>query len=129
MDYPYVEIQRGFFAPVIPLEIQSSDRWISTAAFVDTGATFSIFRYELSQILGLTDRAGKRTFVTVGDGDRLEIVLHKVVVRLGERTFPAAMGFSKRLGVGFNLMGRVDFFSQFRFCFDDKHRRLSLTGL
>jgi len=34
-----------------------------------------------------------------------------------------------RLGIGFNILGRKDFFDRFVFCFDDYHRELSLTEI
>jgi len=34
--------------------------------------------------------------------------------------FEAVIGFSEGLGIGFNIMGRKDFFEKFRVCFNDK---------
>jgi len=39
------------------------------------------------------------------------------------------LGFSENLGVGFNLLGRVDFFDRFRICFYNKERFVEATKL
>jgi len=47
-------------------------------------------------------------------------------VCLGEREFPADIGFSKQLGIGFNLLGRRSFFDRFKICFDDGKKFVEL---
>jgi len=32
------------------------------------------------------------------------------------------IGFSKQLGIGFNIIGRKDVFERFRICFDEKEK-------
>jgi hypothetical protein len=36
--------------------------------------------------------------------------------------FDAAIGFSKQLGIGFNIIGRKDVFERFIVCFDEKEK-------
>lgn len=43
--------------------------------------------------------------------------------------FNATIGFSESLGIGFNLLGRVDFFDRFRICFTDKEKIVEMTFL
>ncbi|MBC2697670.1 MAG: hypothetical protein HF976_06500 [ANME-2 cluster archaeon] len=38
--------------------------------------------------------------------------------------FKASIGFSRNLGIGFNILGRESFFDRFVFCFDDKNKVL-----
>ena len=46
-------------------------------------------------------------------------------MKIGEVEFKAEVGFSERLGVGFNLLGRKDVFEIFKVCFDDRKKIVS----
>jgi len=41
----------------------------------------------------------------------------------------APIGFSERLGVGFNLLGRKGIFEHFKVCFSDKERRITFQQM
>ncbi|MEK6852489.1 MAG: hypothetical protein AABX59_01290, partial [Nanoarchaeota archaeon] len=60
----------------------------------------------------------------VGSGELIPVYLHNVSVRFAGKQFNATIGFSKRLGVEFNILGRKDFFERFIFCFNDKNKIL-----
>lgn len=47
------------------------------------------------------------------------VYLHDLEVQLGEERFTGTIGFSEKLGIGFNLIGRVSFFNRFKVCFDE----------
>ena len=49
----------------------------------------------------------------VGDGSFIPIYLYRVAVRMGEDEFVMRVGFSAKLGVGFNLLG-MDIFGRYR---------------
>ena len=42
--------------------------WIIFDAFVDSGASYSIFTVEIGEILGLNVEIGKKIYVMMGDG-------------------------------------------------------------
>jgi hypothetical protein len=46
-------------------------------------------------------------------------------VQIGSVTFRAAIGFSPRLGVGFNLLGRQEIFTHFDITFSDSNKHLT----
>lgn len=129
MKFPYLEVSRGTFAPIIDLEIWTGGRWVACEAYIDSGATYSIFHIDVAGLLGLTYRKGRKIFVKVGDGGLILVYLHKLPVRFADVKFNAMLGFSESLGVGFNLLGRVDFFDRFRICFNDKERFVEATKL
>ena len=97
-------------------------------AYVDSGASFSIFGSDRADLLGVDYKRGARVDLVVGDGDSLTVLLHKVSVEFAGTQFVAEIGFSEQLGIGFNLLGRRSFFDRFRICFDDRHRRLDITS-
>ena len=129
MRYSYREISEGLFAPIINLEIWTSGRWVEFDAYIDSGATYSIFHTDMSAILGLVYHKGRKVMIRVGDGKLIPVYLHKLPVQFAGHKFNATIGFSESLGVGFNLLGRIDFFDRFRICFNDKERIVDTTYL
>jgi hypothetical protein len=49
----------------------------------------------------------------------LPIYLHELEVQVGTDRFSAQVGFSEKLGVGFNLLGRAGIFERFKICFQE----------
>jgi len=44
------------------------------------------------------------------------------VIQLALEEFEAMIGFSKQLGIGFNIIGRRDIFERFKVCFTENER-------
>jgi len=122
MDYPYVPFKNKHL-PMIPIEVKSSE-WIEFYAYVDSGASYSVFHSDIAEILSLKYEEGEKTYITVGDGSLITVFKHQVQVRLDGQEFMASIGFSKNLGIGFNILGRESFFDRFVFCFNDKNKVL-----
>lgn len=129
MRFPYFQLGPNNFAPIITLKILGEDGWLGLEAYIDSGASFSIFKADRAAILGIDYSKGKPIFLTVGDGGLLEVFIHKLEVELAGKQFAANIGFSKQLGVGFNLLGRKSFFDRFCICFNDKDRCVELHTL
>lgn len=135
MKFPYQQ-RHGRFLPIIPIKLKSvNGEWITFDAFVDSGASYSIFTAEIGEILGLDVEGGEKIYVAVGDGSLIAVYLHKLEVKIGEKIIKATVGFSKQLGIGFNIIGRKDIFERFKVCFNEKEkvvefidRCVSLTG-
>ena len=67
--------------------------------------------------------AGERILAVVGDGSFIPIYLHTIGVRIGDDEFGMKIGFSSKLGVGFNLLG-MDVFDRYKVIFNNRRRRL-----
>jgi hypothetical protein len=117
----------GAPAPIIPIELKGQNGWERILAYVDSGAAYSLFSFEMAVSLGLPIDRSQFITMIVGDGNHIPVHLLKVPVRLASKEFEATIGFSKKLGVGFNLLGRKDFFEKFTVCFSDKNQLFSLT--
>jgi len=91
---------------------------------VDSGAAVSIFSVNEALGLGLDVPAGREIRVTVGDGGSIPVYIHRLPVQVGMVRFEATIGFSPRLGVGFNLLGRQDIFRRFDVTFSDTRQRV-----
>lgn len=128
MKFDYLNV-RGKFLPIIPIEIKGKKEWVQLRAFADSGATQSIFHSEFADVLGIILEKGKRFNIMVGDGSFIPIFSHKLDVKFAGEKFKAEIGFSKRLGVEFNILGRKDFFDRFVFSFDDYHKILEVLKI
>jgi hypothetical protein len=69
---------------------------------------------------------GRREYVTVGDGSLIIVYMHQLAIQIGDEKFEARIGFSKQLGIGFNIIGRKDIFERFKICFDEKEKVVEL---
>ncbi|MCD4843312.1 MAG: hypothetical protein K8R25_02375 [Methanosarcinales archaeon] len=123
MRFPYVQ-ERSKFLPIISMQIKSKVKvdWITFDAFVDSGASYSIFKAEIGDILGLEMEKGNKILITVGDGSLIVVYIHRLIIQIGDEEFEAEIGFSKQLGIGFNIIGRKDIFERFKVCFDEKEK-------
>lgn len=121
MKFPYVKYN-GRYLPIVPIEIKGKEDWVVFDAYVDSGAGYSIFHTDVAGILGIDIEEGKESFVVVGDGSKIKVYIHDLEVRLADKEFRAVIGFSHRLGIGFNVLGQEDIFDKFIICFDRKER-------
>jgi len=110
---------RGQRAPIITMGVRLQGEWFPIEVYVDTGAAYTVLHSSIADGLGFDYRGGNRIFLQVGDGSFIPVYLHELEIQLGEERFTAEVGFSERLGVGFNLLGRRSIFPRFRVCFDE----------
>lgn len=128
ISFPY-KIYKGFACPIITFELKGHNNWIGIDAYVDSGASFTILSIQEANRLRIDYEKGKQTFITVGDGSLIPVYLHMMPVKIGNIVFKAAIGFSPRLGVGFNLIGRKDIFSYFDITFSDSKKTISFIPI
>lgn len=117
IEFPYA-LHKGYLMPIIPLTVEGHKLW----AYVDSGAVFSIFHVAEAQRIGIDWQRGSQQMIVVGDGSYIPAYFHDLSIKIGEWQLTAPIGFSERLGVGFNLIGRVGVFNQFQVCFNDKDK-------
>jgi len=113
--------------PIIPLRIMGKDSWKVIWAYVDSGATFSIFSFSEAERLGIEPHQGERIEMIVGNGERIYVHLFQVWARIEDIEFKTTIGFSSQLGSGFNLLGRRNVFEKFKICFDDQQGMLTFA--
>jgi hypothetical protein len=124
IEFPYT-FHKQYLLPIIPVLIERHKIW----AFVDSGATFSILSIDEARRIGLDWEKGRRQMIVVGDGSFIPTYFHDLPVQIGEYEVIAPIGFSERLGVGFNILGRTGIFDHFRVCFNDYARRLTFEKI
>ncbi len=124
IEFEY-SMYKGLKVPLIPVGFKGKSRWHELWAFVDSGATYTIFEAKEAELLEIDILAGKKMMIVVGDGSFIPVYFHKVQMKIGDIQFESEIGFSERLGVGFSLLGRKDIFEIFKVCFSDKEKRVS----
>ena len=129
MEFPYLKDSQGRFAPIVYLQAWTGNRWLYLQAYVDSGASWSVFHVDVAQLLGISLTKAKRRYISLGNGSVLPIYLQHIRVRFAGMEFLVPAGFSDALRVGFNLMGRCGFFDRFLMCFNDRARLLTVTRL
>lgn len=126
LKFPYT-IHKGVTLPHIPLGLKIGKMWYRFWAFVDSGATFSIFKASEIEDLGFSYKSGRLVNVQVGDGGFIPVCLHELKMTLDNFEFLATIGFSERLGVEFNLLGRKDIFEIFDVTFSDSKKQITFV--
>jgi hypothetical protein len=124
--YHYLPIDERL-SPVVPLGIGYRGQWRRVEAYVDSRATYSLFHLQIAVELGVTIEQGTTVWVQTASGDFIPAYLHLMDVQLGSQRFQTRIGFSDRLGVKFNLLGRSLFFERFEVCFNDFARTVTFT--
>jgi len=124
IEFPYI-LHKGYLMPIVPITIQNHKVWV----YVDTGATFSIINAAEARDIGIDWQRGRRQMIVVGDGSYIPTFIHDLAIQIGTSQITAPIGFSERLGVGFNLLGRSGVFDQFQVCFNDRTRRVTFQSL
>lgn len=110
--------------PLIPISLRSlRNSWVEVWAYVDSGAFYSIFDDKVAELLGIEVQEGKRMLAVVGDGSFIPFYLHKVRIKLEKDEFEMKVGFSAKLGVGFNLLG-MDLFDRYKVTFDNAGKKV-----
>jgi predicted aspartyl protease len=128
-EFPYLKDAAGRYAPIVYLQVWTGNRWLYLQAYVDSGASWTIFHADVAQLLGIKLSQGRRRYMALGNGSVIPITLHRIRVRFAGVQFTAPVGFSDSLRVGFNLLGRAGFFERFVMCFHDRARVLTATAL
>ncbi len=114
----------GTFMPILRVRLTFGERSAYVDAYVDSGASFSIFAGEVAEELGINLYDGQLVYVMVGSGAEIPVYLFRLILGIGREELSATIGFSEELGVGFNLLGRKDVFDQLEFCFRDGEKKL-----
>lgn len=120
MKFEYMNF-RGTFLPIVPIRLKGKE-WVTFLAYLDSGASYTMFHSRVSRILGLEITEGRKKPITVGDGSMIAVYFHKLPVKFSRIEFEAEIGFSRQLGIGFNIIGRKDIFERFVICFDEKNK-------
>ncbi len=128
IEFPYIVV-KGSYIPSIPVFFLSDNKWKKRWAYVDSGATYSLFDLKEAEGLNVDLSHAPQRFIVVGDGGMIRASFVKLPIRIGDVEFQAEIGFSEKLRIGVNLLGRKDIFEKFQVCFSDVTKVVSFTLL
>jgi len=124
IEFPYTR-HRGYLMPIIPVSINGHRLWV----FADSGTTFSMLTVDEAERIGIDWQSGRRQMIVVRDGSYIPTFIHDLPLQIGTSQIIAPIGFSERLGVGFNLLGRTGVFNEFEVCFNDHTRKVAFQRI
>ena len=121
-SFPYREEPSKVFGrvarPVVEVSLrEQSGAWVKVFPYADSGADFSLFPKGICKLLGLQLKAGRRSFIRGVGGKPTVVYLHKVEMRIGEKSFNARVGFAVSERMPY-LLGRLDVLEHFEIRFD-----------
>lgn len=124
LAFPYARLGL-YFVPIIPITLFSRNLAFKTEAFVDSGALYSIFRSEILETLRLKREQGQLKMLKAADGNFIPVHLFRLPVQIADVKIRALVGFSEKLNVGFNLLGRQTIFRCFQeVAFNERGRKV-----
>jgi hypothetical protein len=109
--------------PIVPVSLRTRGKWSEVWAYVDSGSFYTLFDDKVADLLDLKLLEGEKVLAVLGDGSFIPVYLHQVGMRIGIDEFAIKIGFSSKLGVGFNLLG-MDIFDRYRVTFDNRSRKI-----
>ncbi len=129
VEFSYLKDTHGRAAPIVYLQVWTGNRWLYLQAYVDSGASWTIFHADVAELLGVHLKPKRERYMALGNGSVIPVFLRRVRVRFAGDEFTIPVGFSDVLRVGFNLLGRDGIFTRFAMCFNDRARVLTATPL
>ncbi|HIJ10743.1 TPA: hypothetical protein HA278_01670 [Candidatus Woesearchaeota archaeon] len=127
MKFDYEKIE-GEFLPIVPIKLRSSIGFFNFKAFVDSGASYSLFHSDVAQLLGINLEEGERKEIVVGDSDTIIVYVHKILVSLAGKEFEASIGFSKDFTINFYVIGRKTIFEHFLVSFNERKKEIEFKS-
>jgi hypothetical protein len=109
--------------PLIDIELAGPRGSLRVFALVDSGATFSIFRKEIADYLGIPIKNGENLYFQ-GIKGRISGYLHRVPIEVNQEKFDCNIAFSPELEISFNILGRNNFFLPFLITFNEKAQKV-----
>jgi len=121
-EFSYFQKGNQFF-PLVDVKLKTEKNQIILKALVDSGATYSVFRAEIGEYLGIEIEKGKPVYLE-GVGGRILGYMHNILISLDRRFYKCKIIFSRELTVSFNILGRDNFFYPFLITFFEKKRKI-----
>ena len=126
-EYPYLKLRERFF-PIIPIKLVSNDIIVDTLAYLDSGASVSLFRIDIANHMDIDIENGEKIQLE-GISGKIIVYIHKLKIIVSDLEFILRIGFSEEYVASFNLLGRDNFFAKFLITFDEIKRKIILETI
>ena len=112
--------------PVIPITLENEGKTFGVMCLIDSGAEYCILDAEIGRSLGLVIEEGQAVSLSGVQEPKFTAYLHDIQYRIGERSYPATIGFVDNAQMGYGILGRNGFFDYFKVCFDHREKKVVL---
>jgi len=126
-EFPYIKFH-GKHYPLIPITLRRGKFFVNTFALLDSGASISVFRPEISKALRMPVKHQDEAHLGTANGG-VNIGISKVEIQVEETRFQAKVGFSETYAASFNILGREGFFHKFSVCFNEMMKTVIMVPL
>lgn len=103
----------GTEAIILPVELQLTDKTVRTDAYVDTGATFCVFKRELATALDIDVETGTPLRLSTVTGS-FDAYGHMLTLRTLDYSFDVTVYFAGQESFTRNVLGRRGWLDQLR---------------
>ena len=118
--------RNGRYYPVISTHLRNKNNELDLEVLVDSGASFSTFREEVAELLGINIEEGEKR-QSIGISGKIEVYLHQIDMKVFDSWFTCTVAFSRELTSSFNLLGREGFFDRHLISFNQKEKKTIIT--
>jgi hypothetical protein len=125
-EFSYLK-KGGQAYPLIDVELIGPKGSLVVYGLIDSGATFSIFRKEIADYLGIPIKDGQSLYFQ-GIKGKISGYLHQVPVKVNEERFDCNIAFSPELEISFNILGRNNFFLPFLITFNERFKKVIIEN-
>lgn len=123
LSFDYQSVGKRFF-PIVPIKIGNKrGKFIETEAYVDSGASISVFHTTIAELAEINYKQGEVVYPKGTAGHikaykvRAKMLFHKI-------PFECFVLFSNELASKFNLLGMHRVFEKFKITFDNKNKKI-----
>ncbi len=108
---------------MVPVRLHNFGKTVGADALIDTGATFSIFKAEIADFLGVPIERGKKVLI-ITIGDHLVGYRHNLQMQVLDKTFDCEVVFSRDFRFSLNLLGRNGFLDNHLVTFNQADKKI-----
>ena len=116
----------GTEAIIVPVELRLADKIVRTDAYLDTGATFCVFKRELATALGLEVETGTPLRLSTVTGS-FDAYGHRLTLETLDYSFDVTVYFAAQQSFTRNVLGRRGWLDQVRLGIVEYESKLYLS--
>lgn len=125
--FDYQRVGKRFF-PIVPIKVGMQGKFVETKAYVDSGASISVFHTIIAELSGIDYKKGEIVYPK-GTAGHIKAYKIRAEVILNESIVECNMLFSDELVSKFNLLGLQGVFDRFKITFDNKNKKIFLKSI
>jgi hypothetical protein len=127
MKFKYKDFGKKTFRPVITVKLTYKNTQVEHNVLIDSGADFSLFSYDVAQVLNIPIETGVKSEAYGITGGGSPIYIHPITITVGKTALKVKAGFIENMtNAGYGIVGQVGFFDKFEVKFDYQNKEIEL---